>query len=139
MHTLTIKTHRKDIIYPVPHFYILNKGLNSGKPLLNPCPNCFVILCNNEDEKEQLYWLCVGLWQSKTYHPFLRGSVIPFVNLSDVNSCISQAYKEAKESFVGFQKSIKTLRSLEELERQYKQNSKLIQDAKRVVFYRYMK
>ena len=31
-----------------PHFFILNKGNNSGKPLLAPCPNCFVIIAENQ-------------------------------------------------------------------------------------------
>ena len=42
-------------------FFILNKGLNSGKPLLKPCPNCFIITTANEQEKEFLFWLCWGL------------------------------------------------------------------------------
>lgn len=33
--------------------YALSKGLNSGKPLEKPCPNCFVISCRNAEELDQ--------------------------------------------------------------------------------------
>ena len=88
MSTFSIKSHRSGVVYSMPHFFILNKGNNSGKPLLAPCPNCFVIQCKTDSEKEQLYWLAYSLWQSKAFYPLLRGSVIPFVVLRDVKSCL---------------------------------------------------
>lgn len=56
MKTFRIKTHRASLTYSEPHFFILNKGLNSGKPLNNPCPNCFV--CITTDEVLKI--LCTG-------------------------------------------------------------------------------
>ena len=50
-----------------PHFFALNKGLNSGKPLLLPCPNCFKIEAENEEFKEILYWVSFALWRSKGF------------------------------------------------------------------------
>jgi len=139
MQTLSIKTHRVETIYTQPHFFILNKGNNSGKPLLISCPNCFVILCNDEEDKEQLYWLVMGLWQSKAFYQYLKGSVIPFISLSDVKQCVSKGFDIASTSLPEFNKSVKSLHSLEQLEQQYKQNLILIQEAKRVLFYRYIK
>lgn len=138
MQTLNIKSHRSGSTYQQPHFFILNKGNNSGKPLTAPCPNCFVIQFNNEDEKEQVYWLLFGLWRSKAFHQFLRGSVIPFVNLKDVKDCIRAGYQKATETPEQFKKSVATLRSLEQMEAQYKQNLQLIAEAKQMVFYRYI-
>lgn len=139
MQTLSIKSHRVKATYTQPHFFILNKGNNSGKPLLKACPNCFVILCNDEEDKEQLYWLVMGLWQSKAFYQYLKGSVIPFVTISDVKQCVYKGLEVANASLPEFGKSVKSLRSLEQLEQQYKQNLMLIQEAKRVLFYRYMK
>ncbi len=139
MQTLSIKTHRVEVIYTQPHFFILNKGNNSGKPLLTACPNCFVILCMNEENKEQLYWLIMGLWQSKAFYSYLKGSVIPFVTISDVKQCVYKGLEVANTSLPEFGKSVKSLRSLEQLEQQYKQNLLVIQEAKRVLFYRYIK
>ena len=70
MSSFSIKSHRPGVVYNMPHFFILNKGNNSGKPLLSPCPNCFVIQFQSEEEKEQIYWLSYSLWQSKAFYPF---------------------------------------------------------------------
>jgi len=35
------KTHKKGNVYKSTHFFILNKGLNSGKPLNEPCAYIF--------------------------------------------------------------------------------------------------
>lgn len=44
MKTFVVKTYKAGTEFEKPHFYILNKGLNSGKPLIEPCPNCYVYL-----------------------------------------------------------------------------------------------
>ena len=115
-------------------FFILNKGLNSGKPLEKSCPNCFVITVKNNEEKEFLFWLCWGLWQSKKFYYLHTGSVIPFIRLKEFVAYIKEqaafAYNEKQQH----QKSIKTLQHLEALEKSYKQNLLLIQNAKRAIF-----
>ena len=121
-----------------PHFFILNKGNNSGKPLLAPCPNCFVIQFQCEEEKEKTYWLSYSLWQSKAFYPFLRGSVIPFVVLRDVKSCLLDGLNKANENPAQFEKAVSTLCSLEAMEKNYKQNLLLISNAKRMLFYKYI-
>ena len=138
MSTFSIKSHRSGVVYSMPHFFILNKGNNSGKPLLAPCPNCFVIQCKTDSEKEQLYWLAYSLWQSKAFYPLLRGSVIPFVVLRDVKSCLSDGLNKANANPVQFEKAVSTLRSLEALEKNYKQNLLLISNARRMLFYKYI-
>ena len=138
MSTFNIKSHRQGVVYSMPHFFILNKGNNSGKPLLAPCPNCFVIQCKTDSEKEQLYWLAYSLWQSKAFYPLLRGSVIPFVVLRDVKSCLSDGLNKANANPVQFEKAVSTLRSLEALEKNYKQNLLLISNARRMLFYKYI-
>ena len=117
-----------------PHFFILNKGNNSGRPLAVPCPNCFVIQFQCEEEKEKIYWLSYSLWQSKAFYPFLRGSVIPFVVLLDVKSCLSAALNKVDENPAQFEKAVAALRSLEAIEKQYKQNLLLISQTKRMLF-----
>lgn len=139
MQTLNIKTHRQGRTYAKPHFFILNKGNNSGKPLLIPCANCFVIQFKTTEEKEQLFWLLRGLWTSKAFHQYLKGSVIPFITLNDLSKAIFQGLQQAQENPALFQKSVKTLRSLEEIEKQYYENLRLLADVRRAVFYRYMK
>ncbi len=138
MQSPNIKTHRIGATYAKPHFFILNKGNNSGKPLTAPCPNCFVIQLQNDAEMDQYFWLLNGLWKSKAFYSFLKGSVIPFVTLKDVKSCILQGFQAATSNPTDFQKSVASLKSLEALEKQFKQNLLLIEEAKRMVFYRYV-
>ena len=121
-----------------PHFFILNKGNNSGKPLTVPCPNCFVIQFQCEEEKEQIYWLIYCLWQSKAFYPFLRGSVIPFIVLRDIKSCLLDGVEKVAKNPVQFEKTVAALCSLEAMENQFRQNLKLVQDAKRMLFYKYL-
>jgi len=135
---IIIKSYRSGVVYNMPHFFILNKGNNSGKPLTVPCPNCFVIQCKSESEKEQIYWLSYSLWQSKAFYPFLRGSVIPFVVLRDVKSILLDGLNKADENPEQFEKAVTALRGLEAMENKFKQNLKLVQDAKRMLFYKYL-
>ena len=121
-----------------PHFFILNKGNNSGKPLTVPCPNCFVIQFQCEEEKEQIYWLIYSLWQSKAFYPFLRGSVIPFIVLRDIKSCLLDGVEKMAKNTAQFEKAVAALRSLETMEKQYKQNLLLISQAKQMLFYKYL-
>lgn len=138
MCTFIIKSYRSGVVYSMPHFFILNKGNNSGKPLIAPCPNCFVIQFQSEEEKEKIYWLLYSLWQSKAFYPYLRGSVIPFVVLRDVKSCILDGLNKANENPAQFEKAVAALRSLEAMEIKFRQNIKLVQEAKRMLFYKYI-
>lgn len=134
MCTFILKSYNRKSEIKNPHFFILNKGNNSGKPLVSPCPNCFVIQFQCIEEKEQVYWLLFSLWQSRAFYPFLRGSVIPFVVLRDVKSCIVDGLVKAEANPAQFQKAVTALRSLEEMEKKFKQNLKLIQLAKGSIF-----
>jgi len=138
MCTFILKSYRQGAVYNMPHFFILNKGNNSGKPLLSPCPNCFVIQFKCEEEKEQIYWLLYSLWQSKAFYPLLRGSVIPFVVLRDVKSCLLDGLNKVAENPAQFEKAVTALRSLEAMEKKFRQNLKLVQDAKHMLFYKYL-
>lgn len=137
MSTFSIKTSRSGQDISKPHFYILNQGMNSGKPLSMPCPNCFLFTAETEEEKEFYYWLTFGLWNSKAFHPFLRGSVIPFIVINELKKCIEKGAEEARADLEKFQEAIKALKFLELKEKQFKQNLQLISDARRAVFYRY--
>ncbi len=138
MCTFILKSYSQKSEIKKPHFFILNKGNNSGKPLSAPCPNCFVIQFQNETEKEQVYWLMYSLWQSKAFYPFLRGSVIPFVVLRDVKSCLSAALNKVVENPAQFEKAVAALQGLEAMEKQNKQNLLLISQAKRMLFFKYL-
>lgn len=120
-------------------FFILCKGLNSGKPLEQPTANCFVMSCESEEEMKRYYWLCFGLWQSKAFHPHLCGSVIPFLRINDFKKIFAEAAAQAIGNEPKEQKMVSDLQKLQQLEKLYKQNLLLIADAKRAVFYKFMR
>jgi len=133
-----LKTHSKKNQTQKPHFYILNKGMNSGKPLKKPCPNCFVLTANTEEKIQSLYWLCFGLWKAKSFHYYLKGSVIPFITINDIRTAIAGGFEIAQQNKPVFKKSVETLQFLELKEKQFHQNIQLINDAKRLIFHRYI-
>ncbi len=79
-----------------------------------------------------------SLWQSKAFYQFLRGSVIQFVILWDVNSCLLDGLEKMEANPDQFKKTVEALRSLEAMEIKFRQNIKLVQDAKRMLFYKYL-
>ena len=91
MSNFEIKTHRSGRTYNTQHFFILNKGINSGKPLNQPCPNCFVITTTSAANRESLFYLCLLLKIGKYFSYYLKGSVIPFICISDAKKVINQA------------------------------------------------
>lgn len=107
MKSFLIKTHRPESRYHQPHFFILNKGLNSGKPLNNASPNCFVCLTECDEHREFLYWLCFGLWKSKSFHYFPKGSVIPFVTIGETRKLIRESSNNASSKSQAFEKATK--------------------------------
>ena len=83
MPNFIIKTHQKNAVYRANQIFILNKGMNSGKPQKEPFTNSFVILFQEEQDAETIYWLAYSLWKSKFWHQSLFGSLIPFLRLFD--------------------------------------------------------
>ncbi len=118
-------------------FFILNKGMNSGKPMEHPCPNCFTFHASTQDEKDLYYWLCFGMWKAHTFRPYLRGSVIPFIIKSDLVRLIQEASVKALEAPAQFSKAVEVLKILERQEQQFHRNLQLIAEAKKIIFSRY--
>ncbi len=120
-----------------PHFFVLNKGLNSGKPLLLPCPNCFKIEAENEDFKQVLYWVTYALWKSKAFYPYLIGSVIPFIRIGDYKQVVCEKLEVVKTHPEEFTNTIEKLRFIEMKENQLKENLRLVRDLKQVYVQSY--
>lgn len=136
---IKISTYQPESRYPEYAFFILNKGMNSGKPLEKPCANCFIIHTTTQDERDLYFWLCFSLWKSKSFHEFLIGSVIPYVRIQDVRQMIDHAAEEAKQNLPAFHKKIEAIKILEMHEKQFHDNLLLISEAKKAIFARYHK
>ena len=126
-------TYRPECEYKAPHFFILNKGLNSGKPLKKPCPNCFVISFNTESEKESLYWIVYSLHQGKRFQIALVGSVIPFIRKNDLIKIINEAQRITVNKPKAVEKTVSSLLKLEQQEENYKRIQHSIKQLKQVL------
>ncbi len=120
-------------------FYILCKGLNSGKPLTAPCPNCFVCICKNEEQKDFYFWLLFGLWKAKHFHQFLTGSVIPFIRIADLKNEVCIQAEKVSQQEKEYKSTVDKIKQLEEKEKAIRQNLALINDLKRAMIYRHLK
>ena len=116
MSTFEIKTHQIGRTYSNPHFFILNKGLNSGKPLALPCPNCFVLISKNEEDKNTLYHLTMMLQIGGFYAYYLKGSVIPFISINDCKKTLIKGLESSKYS--DFNKHIRAVSIISKKEKE---------------------
>jgi hypothetical protein len=139
MKNYIVKTHKKDTQYNKPHLFILNKGLNSGKPSKEQFTNSYVLIFENDEDCENIFWITYSLWQSKFWHRNLVGSVIPFLRLSDFISEFSAKADEMLNDFEEHQKNVKALQLLEAKATQFNQNLNLINDMRRIILHRYCK
>ncbi|KGO92813.1 DUF6943 family protein [Flavobacterium enshiense] len=134
-----VKTHRNGTIYAKPHLFILNKGMNSGKPQKAPFTNSFVIIFSNEEDCETVFWIAFSLWKSKFWHMYLRGSVIPFVNLYDFKKEFFPKVTRLIQDHEQHKKNMQALKLLEQKEKQFQENINLINDLRKTILYRYYK
>ncbi len=139
MPNFIIKTHQKNAIYKGYQIYILNKGMNSGKPQNEPFTNSFVILFQNDQDAETVYWLAYSLWKVKFWHQSLLGSVIPFLRITDFKKDFISKVNEMLQEHELHKKQVQALRLLEQKEDQLNQNILLINEMRRVILLRYCK
>ncbi len=114
MFNFKLTSYNPNATYPAIRFYVLSKGLNSGKPLLEPCPNCFVCICNSEEEKENLYWIYFALWQSHKFRQELIGSVIPFIRKKEIIKLVKAATLKNEKRPEVFTKAVQVLKGINE-------------------------
>ena len=119
--------------------YVLCKGLNSGKPLDQPCPNCFVIQCKNQQELDMYRNLLFGLWESKAFHQLLVGSVIPFIRIDDFRKIVSQQVQHLQGKEKAFKADVQKVKALELKERQMYEQLLLISELKRIYIARHLR
>ncbi|KIA86488.1 hypothetical protein [Flavobacterium sp. AED] len=132
-----IKTHQKNAVYKANQIFILNKGMNSGKPQKEPYTNSFVILFQNEEDAETVYWLAYSLWKSKFWHQSLVGSIIPFLRLSDFKNEFYTKANLMMQEHDEHIKNVAALKLLEQNEKQLHKNINLINDLRKVIIYKY--
>jgi hypothetical protein len=134
-----IKTHTKDTQYNKPCLFLLNKGLNNGKPQKEPFTNSFVIIFENQEDVDNVFFISYSLWKTKFWHQFLIGSVIPFLRLQEFKKEFNQKVNALMQENEKHKKSVAALKLLEEKENQFLKNLNLISDLRKAIIYQYIK
>ncbi|MDN5626576.1 MAG: hypothetical protein L0G16_01230 [Weeksellaceae bacterium] len=113
---------------PKEALYILNRGRNAGKPMFEPCPNCFILYVRNREELETYYWTFYALWKNGFFHPHLCGSVIEMLRLSDLKILLRNWIQPGIEKANRNPALINKIRATWELEQKIAQQSKAVQE-----------
>ena len=120
-------------------FYILRIGNNAGKPLKEPCTNCYTFKCNSHQGYEFYYWLAYGLWQSKMFMPYLRGSVINFICKPAFLKVLNEAECKISGQYEFYIKTLKTVNHYEQKAANLIYQAKLLNTAKQVMLHQVLK
>ena len=116
MKAIRIITYRPGMNYSTHVLFILSKGLNAGKPLAQPCPNCFAMEFSSADDAFRFRALCLILMQSHIFSQYLKGSVIPFLTIRDFRSIISRYFVLVDNLPAQFGHLVEVLANIEEQE-----------------------
>ena len=130
MKQFTLKTYSSSTAIEQNCFFILNKGLNSGKPFPKPFCNSFKFIADNEVERDVFYWITFAAWQGKLFYPYHKGSVIPFITIMDTIEVIKNASKNCIANPERITKLVQTFDTLNKLEMKYDSLTKLTKTAK---------
>jgi hypothetical protein len=139
MPSFIIKTHQPKTTYKGNQIFILNKGMNSGKPQKEPFTNSFVINFANPEDAETIYWLAYSLWKAHFWHQSLCGSVIPFLRIKEFKKEFISKVAEVLQEHELHKTQVQALRLLELQETQFQKNIVLINEMRRVILQRYCK
>ena len=137
MTNFIVKSHVVGKSYAKPHFFVLNKGLNSGKPQNEPFTNSFVLIFQKEEDKEDVFWIASSLWKSKFWMPYLRGSVIPFLALYEFQKEFFPKVNRFLQEHEQHQKNVKALQLLQQQEAHHAKNIHLINELRNAILMRY--
>jgi hypothetical protein len=139
MFSFKLKTHKLNATYSEPHFFILNKGNHSGKPMNDPSPNCFVCICSSEEEKDMLYWLVMGLCQGRVFEQYLCGSVIPFIRINDVKKALNWLSFNHTAKLVQYKKKVIAIQKVQQAKISILQQLQSLQSLQKVLVSDLMK
>ena len=131
-----IKCHSIGNRYQQPHFFILSRGKNSGKPLADYCANCFVFIADNEDEKWHYFNLCHALWQGKYFHRLLVGSVIEFIRIDEFAVALHHVNINISQNKTDYLKELDYIHQLNKHEDVLRNQIKLIHQAKQAMVHK---
>lgn len=134
-----IKTHKSGKTYNQPHFFILNKGLNSGKPFKHYVCNSFVFLADDKNERDFYYFMLQGIWELRLLRPYLKGTAIEFVRLGDVIDVLEQVLNSVNSGSRSFYDVQNSLAQIEALQTNLQTQLTCLMQLRKSLFHKYLK
>jgi len=134
-----IKTHKSGTVYNQPHFFILNKGLNSGKPFRHYVCNSFVFLADDKNERDYYYFMLLGIWELRLLRPYLKGSVIEYVRLGDVIDVLDETLNSVSTSGRSFADVQNSLAQIESLQSNLQLQLSHLMQLRKALFHKYLR
>ena len=116
---------------------ILSRGRNAGKPLFEPCPNCFILYCKDQHQLENLYWTFFTLWKNGFFHPYLCGSVIVMLRLFELKKIIQQWIIPSFSKMQQNGKILSDIKAVFELEQKFTKQLQQLSELRSVLVRKY--
>ena len=137
MQNFKVRTYDVRQASPEKAIFILNRGRNAGKPLQEPCPNCFILYCSSPEEMETVYWTFYALWKNGFFHPHLCGSVIEMLRLCDLKTLMRNFIQPALEKSAKNPEMTLKIKATWELEKKIQQQAAAVQELRNSLVRRY--
>ena len=134
-----IKSHKSGKIYNQSHFFILNKGLNAGKPFRHYVCNSFVFLADDKNERDFYYFMLQGIWELRLLRPYLKGTAIEFVRLGDVIDVLEEVLNSVNSGSRSFYDVQNSLAQIEVLQTNLQSQLSHLMQLRKALFYKYLK
>ena len=132
-----VRTYNPEKETPENSIFILSRGRNAGKPMFEPCPNCFILYCSSLEEMETVYWTFYALWKHGFFHPHLCGSVIEMLRLSDLKTLMRNFILPALEKSTQNPEMTLKIKSTWELEKKIEQQAVAVKELRDSLVRRY--
>ena len=137
MTNFKVRTYNSEKGTPENALFILSRGRNAGKPLFESCPNCFILYCRNKTEKENLYWTFYSLWKNGFFHPYLCGSVIDMLRLSELKKILQKWIVPGLQKMDQNEKILKDIKTVYQLEQQFIKKLQTLSELRSVLVQKY--
>ena len=136
---LTHKVRTYSVHSPAPEtaLYILSRGRNAGKPMLEPCPNCFILYVRDQEELETWYWTFYAFWKHGFFHPHLCGSVIEMLRLCDLKTLMRNFIQSAFQKSCIQPEMMRKIKATYELEQKIEQQAAALKELRHTLVRRY--
>lgn len=136
MFNIIIREHKKDKLYVNPHFFVLNKGVNSGKPQKTSFANSFVLIFESNKDCEDYFNIAFSLWRMKFWSQSLVGNAILFLRLEYFKIEFPNQAKTMMQEFEEHVKKVAEIKVNKVREENYIKNQLLIYETKKNLMYR---